>query len=391
VLNHWDERALPDLLAANGLADAAETPFPNDGWSGASLTRLVRPSDGTAFILKRSSWAVDWIARSTRDHALREGFVASMPLPLPAPLVAPYHGAGAEGTTVGILMPDLSGRLLAWDLGGGPADRRDVARVLDALARLHAAPWPVADTHGAGHVWPTAPLAERILLLAPRSAARLAAGGLDAGRRFVGGWSAFERLAPRAALDLVMRLDADPAPLLGALDRLPATGLHGDLKLGNVALFDDGRIALIDWQMTMLAPVAVELGWLLVGNSGVLPDPPEAVLDDYRRAVEAVAGDPFEIEPPYDRSRTFPTAALDAVVGGADRDGRAPARFRTTDRVLGDWAAQVDLAWIVGLLLRGWRKGLDTASGSMLASGITAADDLAFWCARAGEAAARRL
>ena len=386
MLSHWDERQLPDLLAANGLAGVVEAPFANDGWSGASLTRLVRPTDGTAFILKRSSWAVDWIARSTRDHALREGFIAAMPLPLPEPLVAPYHGAGAEGTTVGILMPDLSDRLLGWDLGETPPAPGDLRRILDALARLHAAPWPVVDTHAPGHEWPTAPLAERLLLLAPRSAARLAAGGVAAGRRFVDGWVAFERLAPRPAIDLVARLDADPAPLLAALARLPATGLHGDLKLGNVAMLDAGRIALIDWQMTTLAPVAVELGWLLVGNSGVLPDRPEVVLDDYRRAVDEVAGSVLEIGPPFDPLRSFPAAALEAVVGT-----EVPARFRAADRVLGDWAAQVDLAWIVGLLLRGWRKGLDAEAGARLGSGAAATDDLASWCGQATEAAARRL
>jgi hypothetical protein len=158
VLSHWDERRLSDVLAANGLTGVAEGPFANDGWSGASLTRLVRPTDGTAFILKRSSWAADWIARSTRDHALREGFIAAMPLPLPEPLVAPYHGAGAEGTAVGILMPDLSDRLSGWDLGATPADPRDLQRILDALARLHAAPWPISETHAPGHDWPTHPL-----------------------------------------------------------------------------------------------------------------------------------------------------------------------------------------------------------------------------------------
>jgi hypothetical protein len=390
VLRHWDEVPIRDLLAAHGLTGVAEAPFENDGWSGASLTRLVRPTDDGAFILKRTSWAVDWIARSTRDHALREGFIAAMPLPLPEPLVAPYHGAAADGTSVAILMPDLSDRLLAWDLGAASPDPADLGRILDALARLHAAPWPIAATPDAGHHWPTAPVAERLRLLAPRSAARLAAGGgaagSAAGRRFVDGWTAFERLAPHAATELVARLDADPSPLLAAIARLPATGLHGDLKLSNVALLGGGRIAVIDWQMTMLAPVAVELGWLLVANSGVLPNHPDAVLAAYRRSVEAVAGSAVTVAPPFDPGRTFPPDVLDAVIGSA-----AVPRFRAADAVLGDWDAQVDLTWIVGLLLRGWRKGLDAAAGAMLASGMAATDDLDLWCARALEAAGRRL
>jgi hypothetical protein len=61
------------------------------------------------------------------------------------------------------------------------------------------------------------------------------------------------------------------------------------------------------------------------------------------------------------------------------------------DAVLGDWALQVDLAWIVGLLLRGWRKGADAEAGAVIGSGVAATDDLGWWCDRAVEAAGRRL
>ena len=154
-------------------------------------------------MLKRTSWAVDWIARSTRDHALREGFIAATPLPLPEPLVAPYLGAAADGTAVAMLMPDLSDNLLGWELGEGPADAAGIERILAAVARLHAAPWPIAATPDPGYVWPTAPLAERLLLLGPRSAARLAGDGVAAGSRFLEGWTAFDRRAPPAAVELV--------------------------------------------------------------------------------------------------------------------------------------------------------------------------------------------
>ena len=133
--------------------------------------------------------------------------------------------------------------------------------------------------------------------------------------------------------------------------------------------------------MTMLAPVAVELGWLLVGNSGVLPDRPEVVLEDYRgprRRRRRGRGDRHAVR----RASDVPAGALDGVIGDV-----ATARARTPDSVVGDWEAQVDLAWIVGLLLRGWRKGLDAEAGATLGSGVAAADDLAWWCAQATEAA----
>jgi hypothetical protein len=61
------------------------------------------------------------------------------------------------------------------------------------------------------------------------------------------------------------------------------------------------------------------------------------------------------------------------------------------EQVVGSWDLQLDLSWIVGLLLRGWRKGIDAEAGAVLGSGVSAVDDLAWWCARATEAGGRRL
>lgn len=348
MLSHWNERFLPDVLAEHGLTDAPEEPFPNDGWSGASLTRLERPSDGRPFILKRTSWAVDWIARATRDHALREGFVATGQLALPGSVVAPYLGAAADRTSVAMLMPDLSGELITWERPDGSPTMTagEVDRVLAAIADLHAAPVPKAvDT--VGHAWPWCPLLERLMLLSPSSAARFQADGVAAGSRFLEGWATFNSLASPDARALVARLDADPSLLVGALATLPAALLHGDLKVANIAPLADERTAFIDWQMVMVAPVAVDLAYLLVANTSAFPMGPAEVLDCYRAAARPMSDD--------------------------------------------DWAATVDLIMITGLLLRGWRKGLDARAGARLASGIDAADDLAWWGERAVEAAGRRL
>lgn len=346
MLSHWNERLLPDLLAEHGLTNAPEEPFPNDGWSGATLTRLQRASDGRPFILKRTSWAADWIARATRDHALREGFVASGQLPLPATVVAPYLGAAADGTAVAMLMPDLSSELITWER---PDDAPTMTaatldRVLAAIADLHAAPVPATD---AGHDWPWCPLRERLVLLSPSSAAQFQADGVAAGARFLEGWAAFEDLASPAARALIARLDADLTPLIAALASLPPALLHGDPKVANIAPLADGRTAFIDWQMVMSAPVAVDLAYLLVANTSAFPVGPAEVLERYRAVALPVSDD--------------------------------------------DWATTVDLTMISGLLLRGWRKGLDARSGARLASGIDAVDDLAWWGERAVEAAGRRL
>ena len=271
-------------------------------------------------------------------------------------------------------MPDLSSVLLAWGRPtGSPAvSLATLDRILDAIARLHAL-FRREGSAAAPPGFPWCPIRERLLLLSPPAAEGYRGAGNPVGERFLAGWDAFARRAPRAAVELVDRLAADPDPLLRALGRLPATGLHGDLKLANVGLSGAGEVLLIDWQMATFAPVAVELGWLLVSNAAELPIPSGAVLDRYRKAAGRAV------------------AVTDGSAAGTGAPVAADEAETSVDRLLGDWSAQVDLAWIVGLLLRGWRKGLDAEAGVRLGSGMDAADDLRAWCRRAVEAAERRL
>jgi hypothetical protein len=366
----WRDRTLLDLLTEHGLELSPEHAFPTDGWSGATFTGLVDPG-GRRYVLKRTSLATDWIARATRDEDLREGWLAARPSDamawLPRTSIA-YLGAAADDDGVAILMPDLSTELIAWERPGHDPviDDPTLRRVIESVARLHAMPWSrvleaAAEREGEPPP-PWCPLAERLTLLTRPSAAGYAADDNPVGQRFLAGWDAFDRRAPEAARELVERLADDPAPLVTALARLPSVGLHGDLKLANVALLAEDRIGFIDWQMTLRAPLAVDLGWFLVSNSGSLPGPPESIVAEYRQALE------------WDSGRWgFGSDAHD--FGG----------------LTGDWDIQLDLTWIVGLLLRGWRKGLDAEAGSGLGSRVSAAADLAWWCERAVEAADRRL
>lgn len=349
----WMGRSLRDLLANHGLDPATEMPFPNDGWSGSKLTAFE--DRGRRFILKRTSFATDWIVRATRDSMIREAVLAAGPNPFVAPLRMAHLGAaavepGLPAQGAAILMPDLSGSLLSWDQGSGDGEAiRDevLDRVLAAVAELHAQPWnrPLPDQ------WPWCPALERVTLLTRPSALRYADQGVWVGGRFIEGWDAFERVAPPAARELVAALSGDAGPLVAALAALPATGLHGDLKLANVALHGAGAASFIDWQMVALGPVALELGWFLVANVAQLPDRPDGMLDRYLDALRAAGG----------------------------------------NHIVGDWAAQRDLALIIGLLLRGWRKGLDAEANLTLPTGVSARDDLAWWSTAAVEAAARRL
>ncbi|HEY4227909.1 MAG TPA: hypothetical protein VGM49_06190 [Candidatus Limnocylindrales bacterium] len=331
---------LAAVLEQHGLTGLEEEPLGHDGWSGALITRLTR-SDGRRFVIKRDSLARDWIARVTDDDPdLREALLVRAEPALPAPVRLPHLAVARDGDDIALLMPDLTGTLLRWE---APVDVATVDRVLGALAALHGDPWHVAMPRG----FPWTDLGTRVLLLTRRSAARYEAAGLPVGERFRLGWDAFDRHATPAARALLDRLTADPAPLFAALARLPTAGLHGDLKLGNAGLAGDGSVYLIDWQMTLVAPVSVELGWFLVCNVAGLPLTPDETLERYR------------------------------IAAGLPDDEQ--------------WTIERDLSIIVGLLLRGWRKGYDADAGLTLPTGWSAAEDLAWWSDAAVEAAARRL
>jgi aminoglycoside phosphotransferase (APT) family kinase protein len=371
VLRLWTEVDLAELLASAGLTGVPEEPFPTDGWSGATFSKLRR-ADGARFVIKRDAYATNWIARATTDAGLREAVLASAAavggIAVPESVELPYVGAARDGDGAAILMPDLSAELIAWDhpAAASAFDGAALTTVVDAMARLHATPGGLLPGPAQPPGWPWCLLGPRLVLLTRPSAQRFADEGIWVGERFLTGWDAFERRAPASARLLIESLSEQPAPLVAALGRLPSVGLHGDLKLSNVGLLPGNRIALIDWQMMLRAPIAVELGWFVASNVALLPLAPMPVLDAYREALERHAG----------RVRGGPGPVANRLDGSS---------------LVGDWQAQMDLAWIVGLLLRGWRKGLDAEAGGSLASGVTAADDLAWWCDMAVQAADRRL
>ncbi len=100
-----------------------------------------------------------------------------------------------------------------------------------------------------------------------------------------GGWQALADAAPeahRAALALA----EDPAPLVQALERTPATFIHGDWKAGNLGSHPDGRTILLDWGWPGRAAPLVDLAWYLAVNCDRLPESKEDTIAAYRQALE---------------------------------------------------------------------------------------------------------
>jgi aminoglycoside/choline kinase family phosphotransferase len=96
---------------------------------------------------------------------------------------------------------------------------------------------------------------------------------LSLGAMFDAGWPAFlERYGdelPSRTLTWCERLAAKIPSWLGEHSHLPCTITHGDFRLDNIFYFDDGSVALIDWQMSMRAPGQSDLVYFCANNLSV--------------------------------------------------------------------------------------------------------------------------
>jgi aminoglycoside phosphotransferase (APT) family kinase protein len=131
-----------------------------------------------------------------------------------------------------------------------PAERRGIgAALMQTLARLHAVDWRAAGLDGFGR--PDGYLARQV-------------------RRWSEQWERSKAGEVPEIRELIRRLEA-------ALPETPeATLVHGDWRLGNVALdpADPGRVvAIFDWEMATLGDPLADVGYTLVhwGEPGDAP------------------------------------------------------------------------------------------------------------------------
>ncbi len=265
-----------------------------------------------------------------------------------------------------MLMPDLSDRAARLGAGRGPGGRG--RHRADPRGGRPAPRRPVADR---GHARPG-------LRLADRAAGRAAAAPRDPGplrdwlataspsaSRFLEGWDglrpagvagrrrarAHVSMPTRAAARRARRAARDGAPRRPQAQQRRAA--RGWPDRAHRLADDDARARS---RSSSAGCSSATRGSCRIGRR-----PSSTPIDG---AVAALEGEAIQVGAPFDARRAYPPGALAAVVGEDE-----PARFRPADAVLGDWALQVDLAWIVGLLLRGWRKGADAEAGAVIGVG----------------------
>jgi len=271
-------RSLDELLTG---ATSRERLKSVDSKSGADFERVV--IDGTSYVVKHFT-TPDWLAEGSRDTSCRsvtlfEDGVYDAVEDIVDSTVLGAARLGVAGWPAAMLMRDASADFIPVDAGVDVDTHR---ALLDAMAGLHARFWenPPGTTY--------MPLTVNYEFLSPRRAVveREMAGDRSDVLRAVGpGWAQVATEVPSTWGDVADLLD-DPAPLVSALGRGPATFLHGDWKMGNLGRRGDGRVVLVDWDRPMAAPPTVDLGWYVAVNVDRLPESKDATLETYRQALE---------------------------------------------------------------------------------------------------------
>jgi aminoglycoside phosphotransferase (APT) family kinase protein len=291
VADLTDPAALSRVLGPN--KSVARTKIGPLGYSGATHERLdvaLQSGERVALILKNTRPSADWAAVCTGDTLGREAHL------LQAPELAevwhifanPYIACAAEHDRAAVLMDDLSGHIWADRneiTDPPPLSEDDEDALLRALARLHARFW---QSDALRLPWLLQP-ADRFALLGPLGRWR-GHYPTELEEQIRRGWRAVLSRVPEAVRSLLTKA---PEVLAARYADLPFTLLHGDTKVSNFAVLPNGEVAAIDWAWVGAGPATLDLGWYLAINGGRLARSRSAVIERYRRLLEAASGAPI--------------------------------------------------------------------------------------------------
>jgi hypothetical protein len=273
-----------------GATDRTAATKTSDSLSGSPFERVV--IDGKSYLVKYVGQRVDWLARALDDrHCFvrqlwTHGVLAALPAEIDHTIEAVADDRPNE--RVALLLRDVGPWLVP--SGSATIPMTQHRAFMRHMAVLHAAFWGFDDRVG------LLPPGRRYTALGPATTAREAAAGHDdpVPKMLAPGWAALRHLAPEAH-DHAVSLSRDPTPLVTALERTPATLVHGDWKAGNLGSHPDGRTILLDWGWPGVTAPLVDVAWYLAVNCDRLPESKEDALDAYRRALRrnGIDSDPW--------------------------------------------------------------------------------------------------
>lgn len=239
---------LPDGVLAGPFGRIRSRRALEPGISGHTVERW-QLADGRVLFAKHLRPVESWLMRASGDRGREAEMLVSGDLD--------RVGAVVDHAIVAAV-PEPGGWLLVSE------DRAAaLARPPRTAATRRALLGAMGEVHGRfrGREVPAAgSLVDRLGVFSPGTAARELEGS-DLAPKVIGrGWELFREIAPRDIAEGVGALLERPDPLVRALEALPCTLLHGDLRPANVGL-GPGRPVVLDWGLALVGPPAFEAAW----------------------------------------------------------------------------------------------------------------------------------
>ena len=244
---------LPPLRGVR-LATQLVHEWEHSGWSGSRLYQ-TRLATGESVVVKHLAPDQDWMMRATRDPG-REALLAVGDIyqQLPDALRATVLTAQPVPDGWIIVMRDVSPAHRAL---GDTMGRPQLATALQALHDLHQA------FRGKPALDYLCTIGDRIRLFSPLRPLIERHGCDTLPKTFIPMWETWADRGERDVVAAVLRVVADPSPLLAEIAaQTEFTLLHGDYQVSNLALDSSGMIAL-DWGLACFGPPELDFVWFL--------------------------------------------------------------------------------------------------------------------------------
>ena len=278
--------SLSELLGT-AIESVRVTPLESNGFSASELSYVA--AGAHRLVLKRLS-TDDWLTRVSKDDHCRSMAVwRTGQLDRLEPQLRHGIVAGSrDGAHNALLMRDVSAGLYPGGRSLTRVDARDrrTQLILRALAVTHARFWGGDALEDP--VYELADVETLLTMVWPRSWAVMESHP-DALGMVQRGWQALLDLVEPDARATIEQVMAGPGPLVDALEAEPATLLHGDYRLDNLAVMPDQPVTAFDWQFAARGPGVLDLAWLC--QSAGMREYRGWAFDCYRDAlVEALGG-----------------------------------------------------------------------------------------------------
>lgn len=235
----------------------------SDSFSGSRLYYVT--ADDERLVMKRINPLLDWISIASQDRSCRSVRVWQYGI---LDRIHPYMdhaiiAACTDGDEYMLLMRDVSDGLF-YDKEITP---KTIHPLLDALAAMHAMFWE-DETLKNPELGLCTP--DQMIKTFWKEHLHRYRHDTKATEYIIAGWDAFFDMVEPDVRDAVQRLMEDPHPLFRKLDQLPATFVHGDYRLANLALMPKtNQLIAFDWQHAGYAPATMCLSWFIMGSVGV--------------------------------------------------------------------------------------------------------------------------